>query len=195
MCLALCIFSSVLLGVLYLFFGAFGLIFRQTHDFVLWQVGLTFLGITVGMICGTLTTPYFNKNYRRLLRKHEEETGVKGGSEPEFRLPPTVVGAPLTVIGLIWFAWTTYSSVHWVVPIVASGFFGMGVIMVLSGIFTFLVDAYPLYSASALAANTFSRNVFAATFPLFGNTMFRKLGFQWASFLLACITLGLAPFP
>ena len=41
--------------------------------------------------------------------------------------------------------------------------------MVFSGVFTFFVDAYPLYAASALGANSFSRNVFAASFPLFGN--------------------------
>ena len=38
-----------------------------------------------------------------------------------------------------------------------------------SGIFTFLVDAYPLYAASALAANSFARSSFAAAFPLFGD--------------------------
>ena len=38
-----------------------------------------------------------------------------------------------------------------------------------SGIFTFLVDAYPLYAASALAANSFTRSSFAAAFPLFGD--------------------------
>ncbi len=32
----------------------------------------------------------------------------------------------------------------------------------------FLVDAYPLYAASALAANSFARSSFAAAFPLFG---------------------------
>lgn len=37
-----------------------------------------------------------------------------------------------------------------------------------SGVFTFLVDAYPLYAASALAANSFARSSFAAAFPLFG---------------------------
>lgn len=40
--------------------------------------------------------------------------------------------------------------------------------MIFSGVFTFLVDAYPLYAASALAANSFSRSMFAAAFPLFG---------------------------
>lgn len=38
-----------------------------------------------------------------------------------------------------------------------------------SGVWTFLVDAYPTYAASALAANTCARCVFAAAFPLFGD--------------------------
>jgi len=33
-------------------------------------------------------------------------------------------------------------------------------VLVFSGIFTFLVDAYPLYAASALAANSFARSSF-----------------------------------
>ena len=40
--------------------------------------------------------------------------------------------------------------------------------LVFSGVFTFLVDAYPTYAASALAANSFARSSFAAAFPLFG---------------------------
>ena len=35
-----------------------------------------------------------------------------------------------------------------------------------TGIFTFLVDAYPDYAASALAANAFVRCVFAGASPL-----------------------------
>lgn len=41
-------------------------------------------------------------------------------------------------------------------------------VLVYSGIFTFLVDAYPEYAASALAANSFARSTFAGIFPLFG---------------------------
>jgi hypothetical protein len=106
MCLILCLYSSVLLGVLYLFFGAFGLVFEENHGFNLWQVGLTFLGLTVGMVLGSCSTLYWNKNYRRLLARHEKENGEKG-SEPEYRLPPAIGGAPLVVIGIMWFGWTT----------------------------------------------------------------------------------------
>lgn len=40
---------------------------------------------------------------------------------------------------------------------------------VFSGVWTFLVDAYPGYAASALAANSFARCMFAGAFPLFGD--------------------------
>ncbi|MCJ1441880.1 MAG: hypothetical protein MMC23_002372 [Stictis urceolatum] len=114
------------------------------------------------------TDPFWHKNYTRLVKKRESEGGEHNGSEPEFRLPPAIAGAPLVTVGLFWFGWTSYSSVHWIVPIIGSGFFGMGVILVFSGVFTFLVDAYPLYAASALGANSFARSSFAAAFPLFG---------------------------
>jgi hypothetical protein len=41
-------------------------------------------------------------------------------------------------------------------------------------VFTFLVDCYPLYAASALAANSFARSSFAAAFPLFGVQMYNS---------------------
>lgn len=85
--------------------------------------------------------------------------------------------------------------------------------LVFTGIFTFLVDAYPQYAASAMAANSFARCSFAGTsssllrlqttvtdnriaaFPLFGIQMYEKLGYQWASSVLAFLTVAMAPFP
>jgi hypothetical protein len=40
-----------------------------------------------------------------------------------------------------------------------------------------------------------SANFYSAAFPLFGIQMYEKLGFQWASSLLAFLTLAMAPFP
>ena len=53
MCLLLCLFSAILLGILYLFFGAFSLIFGNVYGFNLWQTGLAFLGIMVGMLAAS----------------------------------------------------------------------------------------------------------------------------------------------
>jgi hypothetical protein len=53
-CLNLCLHSAVLLGILYLFFGAFHLVFATNHGFNLWQVSLMFLGIAIRILCAVL---------------------------------------------------------------------------------------------------------------------------------------------
>ncbi|KAF2472500.1 MFS general substrate transporter [Lindgomyces ingoldianus] len=213
MCLNLCILSAILLGILYLFFGAFPLVFQNNHGFTISQVGLAFLGLFVGMLLGISSDPLWKMNYNRLVQQREVQGGEPGGTEPEFRLPPTIFGAFLVPIALFGkslqeltagmlltiipagFGWTTYSHVHWIVPIIFSTIFGIGIIWTYSGVFTFLVDCYPLYAASALAANSFARSYFAAAFPLFGVQMYNNLGYQWASTLLAFLALVMAPFP
>lgn len=132
MCLLLCNFSAILLGILYLFFGAFPLVFKNTYGFNLWQTGLCFLGIFVGMILSSATDPVWRRINNRLLE------GNNGAPEPEFRLPPAIAGALATPIGLFIFAWSSYPWVHWIVPIIGSGIFGFGTLLVFTGIFTFL---------------------------------------------------------
>jgi MFS family permease len=126
MCLNLCIFSAILLGILYLFFGAFPLVFVGNYGFTPSQTGLSFIGMCIGIMCACLTDPLFHNNYVRLIREREIATGEVGASEPEYRLPPAIVGAVLVPVGLFLFAWTTYATVHWIVPIIGSAIFGMG---------------------------------------------------------------------
>lgn len=126
MCLNLCLLSAILLGTLYLFFGAFPLVFRNVYGFNLWQSGLTFMGILAGMIMAAFLDPVWNRVRGRLNRQLAEETGVEGGSEPEFRLPPAIVGAVITPIGIFMFGWSCFPWVHWIVPIIGSAIFGAG---------------------------------------------------------------------
>ncbi|KUM59560.1 hypothetical protein ACN42_g7584 [Penicillium freii] len=195
MCLCLCIFSAILLGILYLFFGAFQLVFSEVYGLVIWQRGLCFLGLFVGMVIAILSDPIWRRNYVRLERNHEKATKKLDDFQPEWRLPPAILGGPLVTIGLFIFAWTIYPNVHWIAPIIGSAVFGAGTILVYSGIFTFLVDAYPTFAASALAANSFTRSSFGGIFPLFGMQMYHNLGYNWATSLLAFLTLVMTPFP
>lgn len=94
MCLCLCLLSAILLGILYLFFGAFPLVFENNYGFTESQVGLAFLGIMIGLFIGVSCDPLWKRNYARLVRNNG------GQSEPEFRLPPTILGAIIVPIGL-----------------------------------------------------------------------------------------------
>lgn len=125
MVLVLNIYIAVLLGLLYLFFGAFALVFRTNHGFNLWQIGLTFMGLLVAMIVACLSTPYWTKLRRAMVAKRHRETGVLK-YEPEDQLPPVICGAPLITGGLFWFGFTTSPDIHWIVPIIGSGVFGLG---------------------------------------------------------------------
>ncbi|TKA82819.1 hypothetical protein B0A55_01046 [Friedmanniomyces simplex] len=189
MVLNICLLCAILLGILYLFFGAFPLVFENNHGFNEWQTGLSFLGIFVGTVLGVSCDPLWRRNYARLVRNNG------GISEPEFRLPPTILGAMLVPVSLFGFGWSTFPWVHWIVPIIFSSLFGLGNILVFGGAFTFLVECYPLWAASALAANSFARSSFAAGFPLFGVQMYENLGYAWASSVLGFIALAMAPFP
>lgn len=130
MCLSLCIYSAFLLGILYLFFGAFPLIFSTNHGFTLWQTGLTFLGIVVGLVGALLTNPLWKKNYDRLAAKANANLQGENAQkpDPELRLPPAILGGILVPISLFWVGWTTYPSVHWIVPIIGSILFGAGLV-------------------------------------------------------------------
>lgn len=132
MMLCLCVYTAILLGILYLFFGAFPLVFQNNHGFSLWQTGLTFLGIFVGMVLAAFSDPMWARLRAMLIAQRKAELAINGdyqgddGSEPEFRLPVVIAGGFLVPMGMFWFAWTTMSSVHWIVPIIGSAVFGAG---------------------------------------------------------------------
>lgn len=126
MVLNLCILTAILLGVLYIFFGAFPLVFSNTYGFNLWQVGLTFNGLIVGMTIAAMSEPVWQRIRERLVARLEIESGGESSSEPEFRLPPVICGAVLVTIGLFIFGWTLFPWVHWIAPIIGSAVFGAG---------------------------------------------------------------------
>ena len=89
MCLILDIYSAILLGLLYLFFGAFPLVFSTNHGFNLWQVGLTFMGLLVAMPLAASTTPFWHRLRNRLAEKRRDGNGGEPRGEPEDQLPST----------------------------------------------------------------------------------------------------------
>lgn len=60
---------------------------------------------------------------------------------------------------------------------------------------TYLVDAYTIYAASAMAANAVFRSLVGAILPLAGAPMYKALGLGWGNSVLGFISLALAPLP
>lgn len=189
MALLLDIWCSLLLGILYLCFTAFPTIFGTNHGFNTQCVGLSFMGIGLGMLIALATQPFWNRLQAKYSARHA------GAPPPETRLFIGMAGAILVPIGLFWMAFTTPRSVHWIVPILGSVPFGTGTVYVFTSVFTFLVVAYRPYAASAMAGNSFLRSAFAAAFPLVSGPMYHRLGTVGATALLAGLATLMTPLP
>jgi multidrug resistance protein len=190
MLLLLNTWNALILGILFLTFQAFPIVFVGKHGFNMQCTGLTFIGMGVGMLLGLATQPYWNRRYREYKNTHGQKE-----PPPEFRLRMGQVGAVLAPIGLFWLAFATYWDVHWIVPILATVPFGTATYFIFTSSMTYIVDAYQSAAVSALTCNAAMRTVFAAVFPLFAGQMYNKLGTVGATSLLAGLTTVMAPLP
>lgn len=59
----------------------------------------------------------------------------------------------------------------------------------------YLVDCYPMYAASAIAANTELRSLVGAVLPLAGPPMYDSLGLGWGNSLLGFLCILMIPLP
>jgi hypothetical protein len=188
--LLLSIYMAVIYGTLYMLFGAFPIVFQQGRGWSQGIGGLAFIGVAVGMIAAVIYSIWDNKRYNRAIKASDS-----GIAAPEVRLPPAFVGSIAMPIGLFWFAWTNSPSIHWVVSVMAGAPFGFGMVLVFLSVINYLIDAYLIYAASVLAANSVLRSLFGAAFPLFTSYMYADLGIHWASSIPAFLALACVPFP
>ena len=122
-----------------------------------------------------------------VLSIYQEKVAKRYGklpASPESRLYFSCFESALMPIGLFWFGWTSFPSIHWIAPTLAIGCATMGIFSVYLAVFNYLADTYHRYASSALAAQSFSRNMFGGIFPLITTAMFTRLGFAGASSLL-----------
>lgn len=188
--LVMSIYIAIVYGTLYMLFAAFPIVFQQGRGWSPGIGGLAFIGVAVGMMMAVAYSTYDNKRYMRVAA-----ASPGGRAPPEARLPPAILGSILLPVGLFWFAWTNGPQIHWVVPIIASGFFAAGLVLVFLALLTYLIDSYTVFAASVLASNSVLRSLFGAAFPLFTTYMYKDLGIHWASSVPAFLALACVPAP
>ncbi|OAA55578.1 fluconazole resistance protein 1 [Niveomyces insectorum RCEF 264] len=188
--LAVSLYMAIIYGTLYMMFPAFPIVFQAARGWSPGIGGLAFLGIAVGMTVSVVGAMLDNTRYINVAKSYPG-----GAAPPEARLPSAALGSVLLPIGLFWFAWTNEEPVHWIVPIIASGFFAAGIVLLFLSLMNYLIDSYVVFAASVLAASTVLRSLFGAAFPLFTTYMYNNLGFHWASSVPAFLALACVPCP
>ncbi|KAJ4307005.1 hypothetical protein N0V88_000379 [Collariella sp. IMI 366227] len=152
--------------------------------------GLTFFGMVTGQIIAGITILLQQPWYQRKLAANN------GIPIPEWRLPSVIAGGVAFSAGLFWFGWSGYrADIHWIVPTLSGLLSGFGLASIFLQSLNYLVDAYLMFAASAIAGNTFLRSLAGAGFPMFSKYMFEGMGIEWAATLLGCVAAALVPIP
>jgi hypothetical protein len=152
------LYAAFLFGLLFMFFLAIPVVFGPVYGFNLGSRGLAFIGIGLGTVSGNLVYVYLYKWFSKM---------------PAFSfyldalLAPSMVGAVILPISLLWFGWTARHGVPWIVPILAGYPFGLSMMMIFNGTATYLAMSYRQYAASAFSVHSWMRYTFGAAFPLF----------------------------
>lgn len=150
-----------------------------------------FIPLAVGVLLSAAGAPFVNKDYLRRAAKYPP-----GQAPPELRLIPMMCSCWFVAIGLFIFGWSSYPHLSWAGPAIGGGFpVGFGFIFLYNSANNYIVDSYQDKAASALAAKTFMRSFWGAGFVLFTEQMYSRLGYQWASSLIAFIALACCAIP
>lgn len=178
-------------AVLYLTFGAIPLVFETSHAFTLQQANAVFASMCIAALLSTILSIYQDRlltSYLHASGKHIQNPSrlrrTIDLSSPEGRLYFACIESVLLPVGLFWFGWTQFSSIPWIVPALAVGCATMGIYSIYLATFNYLADTYHRYASSALAAQSFCRNMLGGVFPLVTVAMFNNLTFQGAASLL-----------
>ncbi|OGM47159.1 hypothetical protein ABOM_003953 [Aspergillus bombycis] len=181
-------------SVLYINLSAIPLVFETVYSFSLSSANAIFaascIGTTVALsLClveESLATCHWNQ------WKWDRQPW---NSVPEHRLYFSCVESLLLPLGLFLFGWSAQCQVHWMVPTVAVGISNFGIFSIYLSVFNYLADTYHCYASSALAAQSFCRNMLGGIFPLVSRQMFNNLGFGAAASLLGGLAMALTLVP
>ncbi|KAK2597322.1 hypothetical protein QQS21_006096 [Conoideocrella luteorostrata] len=188
------IWAAFSLGTIYLFTHSVGQVYRELYGWDAIQAGYVQSAIVIGEILGAglslLTNHYWYES------SAARNTEIPGTPIPEARLYAAIIGGFIGIAGgMLVYGWAAYSTVHWMAITVGLAMVGFGTTAVVISIANYLIDAYAKYAASALAAVGLVENASIAFLPLAASAMYTNIGFQWASTLLAFVSLALVATP
>ncbi|KAF2124722.1 MFS general substrate transporter [Dothidotthia symphoricarpi CBS 119687] len=186
-----CLYLSYAYAIFYIYFQSYPVIFTGIYHFNAGEQGLAFLPIGLG----ALISAGIYLTWDAILGRAQKAHKPWAKNEEMRRLPLACIAGPFFVISSFWLGWTARENIHWIVPVLAGVLFGMGYLCLFMALLNYLVDAYEIFAASAMAAASLSRSSFGAVLPFAARPMYRALGVAWATSLLGFFSLALCVVP
>lgn len=185
-CTMMVSYASFTYGILYMNLGSIPIIFQQVRKWEMIPASLPFLGLLLGVLVGVGV----NIGNQFLYNKKSQ-----GRVIPELRLYVMMPGAVAFAAGLFLTGWTASPEYPWIAPVIGLVLTGLGFITIFQSALSYLVDTFPAYAASVVAANTLLRSIFAGAFPLVVSPLYGNVGVAWGTSILALVSTAMIPVP
>jgi MFS family permease len=151
---------------------------------------LLYLGNSLGYIVGSLAGGRWSDYvFVRNAAKHGGELEAEG----RFGIN-TWVGAIMYPLGILMYGWTIDKGLFIFIPEIGTFLFGLGMMLTFATTTTYLIDAVPGRSSSAVAMNNLIRNVFAAVGAIIGKPLIEVMGNGVLFSILAGVCLASSAF-
>ncbi|PMD40893.1 MFS general substrate transporter [Hyaloscypha variabilis F] len=166
-------------------------ILMEIYGFSPAQTGLSFMTFSLGATFGILLSNSFvDRIYIKLGKSYGGGTAI-----PEYRLPFMIMGAVLMPLVVALYGWgpDAHWPVHLLLIIVA--FLGVVLLMTSIALTSYVVDAFGIYSASAMTIVLIARCLGGTLLPLAIPPLTSALGLGYGFMFLGAICLVLIPLP
>lgn len=156
--------------------------------------GSAFAFFSVGSVISVvLLNSSLDRIYVYLRTKNHATNNGKG--QPEYRLPLSILGAFAVTPIVALYGWVAELRLPLPVFLTVLALLGATMMQAFLPLMAYVVDAFQLYSASAMTALIVTRCLMGTFLPLGVEPLVKDLGYGWGFTVLAFISLALAPLP
>ncbi|KEQ90800.1 hypothetical protein AUEXF2481DRAFT_48534 [Aureobasidium subglaciale EXF-2481] len=189
--IALGFYLIVVYVVIFTFLNGFEFIFTDTYRLSPGITGLAFLGICIGALISTFTTPLIG----HFFQPSNKDDAYHQKESPERLLIPAVIASPFFAISIFWLGWTNFASISYWSDYAATVLFGYSMTAIFVASYSYIINIYGTWSSSALGSITMARYLVASGMIVAARPMYQGIGVHWSLTFLGCLGLLCLPVP
>ena len=164
-------------------------ILRYQYNFTPAMVGSAFLSFSLGSVIGLIICNLLlDRIYTKLAAK-------SGKATPENRLPLMMISSVILPFVVAFYGWVPQLNLPVPLMLLTVVLFGVFVIMSMVPLMAYVVDAFNLFSASAITAILITRCLMGTFLPLVTAPLNEKVGYGLGFTILSVACAMLSPIP
>ncbi|KAI5246394.1 MFS general substrate transporter [Aureobasidium subglaciale] len=136
--IALGFYLIVVYVVIFTFLNGFEFIFTDTYRLSPGITSLAFLGICIGALISTFTTPLIG----HFFQPSNKDGAYHQKESPERLLIPAVIASPFFAISIFWLGWTNFASISYWSDYAATVVFGYSMTAIFVASYSYIINIY-----------------------------------------------------